>query len=94
MLAEILCPAYGIYKAIKNSSSSRIRTTPSPATPRERANRQAVWKLLGLLLVEYKATDNAMWPELRRLLSHVGDRGFSSQMTDFIAEHLKDRVSF
>ena len=64
------------------------------ATPRARANRQAVWKLLGLLLVEYKATDNAMWPELRRLLSHVGDRDSSSQMTDFIAEHLKDRVSF
>ena len=58
-------------------------------------SRQAIWKVLGLLLIEYEADgDNLMIDELRGLYCDTASENFTDKLRRVIARYLKDRVSF
>lgn len=57
-------------------------------------SRRAIWKVLGLLMVDYKAEESCMMDELVKLFSDVAKAGFTDKLRKFISRYLRDWISF
>ncbi len=55
--------------------------------------REKVWRLVTLLMVEYKPEDSAMSDRLNLLLSSIQQQSWGKRFYEFIETYLNDRVS-
>lgn len=97
MTARKFCPPAKkacVKPAHKKSSFVRTATVRRQLRERSSANARAVWKLLGLLMLEYKAEDSKMVDDLKQLLKQLDARDFDDRIRRVISRYLSGRVSF
>lgn len=96
---KLFCLKACVKKACMKSPRSKtpfvsMATVKRELRERSSANARVVWKLLGLLMLEYEAEDSKMIDDLKQLLKQLDADDFDDRIRRVISRYLSDRVSF
>lgn len=80
--------------AVAMTGNKKGESAPKVPCRQVVSRQKAVWKLVCLLMLEYKPEDSQMLLELNDLLAKMEHDNWETVFRRFIARYLKDRVRF